>query len=73
MQGLIDPQKEIAKLEKKKVVLVQTITKLNQAMAADDYSVKVPVDVQKSNTEKLSQSQGELDRLIAAMETLKLM
>lgn len=72
-QGLIDPQKEIAKLEKKKESLTQTINKLQQAMAADDYSTKVPLDVQKLNSEKLSQSQGEIERLQAAVETLKLM
>ncbi|CAH0715283.1 unnamed protein product, partial [Brenthis ino] len=73
LKGLIDPQKEIAKLEKKKENLTQTINKLQQAMAADDYSTKVPVDVQKLNSEKLSQSQGEIERLQAAVETLKLM
>ncbi|XP_068633756.1 valine--tRNA ligase isoform X2 [Battus philenor] len=73
LKGLIDPQKEISKLEKKKETLSQTINKLQQAMAAEDYSVKVPAEVQKANTEKLSQSQGELERLNTAMETLKLM
>lgn len=73
LKGLIDPQKELTKLEKKKEALSQTITKLQQAMAADDYSTKVPAEVQKTNSEKLAQSQGEIDRLQAAMETLKLM
>ncbi|CAG4959183.1 unnamed protein product [Parnassius apollo] len=73
LKGLIDPQKEIAKIEKKKEALSQTINKLQQAMAAEDYTVKVPTEVQKSNTEKLSQSQGELERLNKAVETLKLM
>ncbi|XP_075977591.1 valyl-tRNA synthetase isoform X1 [Anticarsia gemmatalis] len=73
LKGLIDPQKEITKLEKKKETLSQTISKLQQAMAADDYTTKVPAEVQKANSEKLTQSQGEIDRLQAAMETLKLM
>ncbi|XP_041978803.1 valine--tRNA ligase isoform X2 [Aricia agestis] len=73
LKGLIDPQKEITKLEKKKETLSQTISKLQQAMAADDYSTKVPAEVQKANSEKLTQSQGELERLNAAMESLKLM
>ncbi|KAL0838552.1 hypothetical protein ABMA28_016658 [Loxostege sticticalis] len=73
LKGLIDPQKEIAKMEKKKEALSQTISKLQQAMAADDYTTKVPAEVQKSNSEKLTQSQGEIERLQAAMETLKLM
>ncbi|CAB3227290.1 unnamed protein product [Arctia plantaginis] len=73
LKGLIDPQKEITKLEKKKENLSQTITKLEQAMAAEDYTNKVPAEVQKTNSEKLTQSQGELDRLQSAIETLKLM
>ncbi|XP_073956319.1 valyl-tRNA synthetase isoform X2 [Choristoneura fumiferana] len=73
LKGLIDPQKEITKLEKKKETLSQTITKLSQAMAADDYTTKVPAEVQKTNSEKLKQSQGEVERLQAAIETLKLM
>lgn len=72
-QGLIDPQKEMTKLEKKKDALSQTIAKLQQAMAAEDYTTKVPAEVQKTNSEKLAQSQGEIERLQAAMETLKLM
>lgn len=42
-------------------------------MAVEDYATKVPAEVQKANAEKLSQSQGELERLSKAMETLKLM
>lgn len=42
-------------------------------MAADDYTTKVPAEVQKTNSEKLKQSQGEVERLQAAIETLKLM
>ncbi|XP_050555637.1 valine--tRNA ligase [Spodoptera frugiperda] len=73
LKGLIDPQKEMTKLEKKKDALSQTIAKLQQAMAAEDYTTKVPAEVQKTNSEKLAQSQGEIERLQAAMETLKLM
>ncbi|KAH9632901.1 hypothetical protein HF086_002723 [Spodoptera exigua] len=73
LKGLIDPQKEIVKLEKKKDALSQTIAKLQQAMAAEDYTTKVPAEVQKINSDKLAQSQGEIERLQAAMETLKLM
>lgn len=73
LKGLIDPQKEITKLEKKMDVLSQTIAKLNQAMCADDYTSKVPVEVQNTNTEKLSQSEGEMKRLQAAIEALKIM
>ncbi|XP_034831804.1 valine--tRNA ligase isoform X1 [Maniola hyperantus] len=73
LKGLIDPQKEITKLEKKKETLSQTIVKLQQAISIDDYTSKVPLDVQKLNSEKLSQSQGEIERLQTAIETLKVM
>ncbi|XP_059052120.1 valine--tRNA ligase isoform X2 [Achroia grisella] len=73
LKGLIDPQKEITKLEKKKETLFQTINKLQQAIAAEDYTTKVPIEVQKNNTEKLSQSQGEIQRLEKAIETLRIM
>ncbi|XP_050350770.1 valine--tRNA ligase [Nymphalis io] len=73
LKGLIDPAKEITKLEKKKDTLTQTINKLQQAIGADDYITKVPPEVQKSNAEKLTQSQGEMERLQAAVDTLKLM
>ncbi|CAH2263814.1 jg4748 [Pararge aegeria aegeria] len=73
LKGLIDPQKEITKLDKKKETLSQTINKLQQAISAEDYTTKVPVEVQKLNSEKLTQSQGEMERLQAAIETLKLM
>ncbi|XP_072949583.1 valine--tRNA ligase [Epargyreus clarus] len=73
LKGLIDPQKEIAKLEKKKDTLTQTISKLQQAMDAEDYATKVPIDVQKMNTEKMATSHGEIVKLERAIETLKLM
>ncbi|KAJ2949327.1 hypothetical protein O0L34_g6280 [Tuta absoluta] len=73
LKGLIDPKKEISKLEKKKIALNQTIEKIQQAMAAEDYATKVPVEVQKANIDKLSTSIGEMERLLEAMDTLKLM
>lgn len=73
LKGLIDAEKELVKLQKKKDQLVTTVTKLNQAMTTIDYASKVPADVQESNIEKLSQSESEIERIEAAMETLKLM
>lgn len=61
------------KLGKKQESLNQTILKLNQAMAQPDYSSKVPFEVQVANVDKLKQTNGELDRLFAAMELLKTM
>lgn len=69
----MEPEKELAKLEKKKEVLKGSINKLKQAMSAADYATKVPADVQVANTEKLASSEGELERLIEAMEALRTM
>lgn len=42
-------------------------------MAAPDYSIKVPEEVRLTNTDKLTQTEGELVRLISAMTALKTM
>jgi len=73
LKGLIEIDKELAKLQKKKEQLEVTIQKLDQSMAAADYAVKVPVDIQENNVEKLSQAKSEIERVISAMDTLKLM
>lgn len=73
LKGLIETEKELAKLQKKKEQLEQTVVKLNQAISATDYETKVPAEVQQSNLEKLNQSQSEIIRITAAMDTLKLM
>lgn len=72
LKGLIEPEKEITKLEKKKEQLNQTVAKLNKAMEASDYVVKVPEEVRTANTEKLEQSENEIVRITAAMVTWKL-
>lgn len=73
LKGLIEIDKELGKMQKKKEQLEGTIQKLEQSMAAADYAVKVPVEIQESNTEKLSQAKSEVERVTSAMETLKLM
>ncbi|XP_012257188.2 valine--tRNA ligase isoform X1 [Athalia rosae] len=73
LKGLVEPEKEIAKLLKKKEILESSINKLNQATLAPDYSTKVPLDVRLANAEKLSSSSGELERLVEAMEALRTM
>lgn len=73
LKGLIDPEKEIVKLQKKKEFLDKTVESLNKQMLAADYSTKVPTEVQEANKEKLEQSESEIKRIIEAMGTLKLM
>ncbi|XP_043252604.1 valine--tRNA ligase isoform X2 [Colletes gigas] len=73
LKGLIDPNKELEKLGKKEEQLIDVIKRLKQAMEVPDYNVKVPLDVQNSNKEKLLNSEGELQRIadaIAALRTL---
>lgn len=73
LKGIIEADKEIAKLEKKREQLQQSIVKLKQKMSVEDYEKKIPVTVQESNTENLQQSEIEVDRIAAAIEALKLM
>ncbi|PNF40962.1 hypothetical protein B7P43_G08857 [Cryptotermes secundus] len=73
LKGLIDPAKELVKLQKKQDQLEQQVSKLKQAMAAPDYCTKVPEEVRLSNTDKLTQTEGELLRLLSAMTSLRSM
>lgn len=73
LKGLIQPDKELQKLEKKKTQLEQTVEKLNKAAEATDYTTKVPTEVRQANDEKLNASEAEIVRITNAIETLKLM
>ncbi|CAH1371750.1 unnamed protein product [Tenebrio molitor] len=73
LKGLIEPAKEVAKIQKKLEFLQGTKNKLNQAISAADYTTKVPPEVQQANSEKLTQTTVELERLQAAVEALKSM
>ncbi|KAL3276232.1 hypothetical protein HHI36_020948 [Cryptolaemus montrouzieri] len=73
LKGLIEPSKEISKIEKKMQALQATEASLAKAISAVDYSTKVPVEIQEANTEKLSQTKVELTRLEIALQGLKLM
>ncbi|XP_069705537.1 valine--tRNA ligase isoform X1 [Periplaneta americana] len=73
LKGLIDPAKELIKLQKKQEQLELQVNKLNQAMSAPGYHTKVPEDVRLANSEKLKQSEGELERLVSAVAALQLL
>lgn len=73
LKGIIEVDKEIGKLEKKREQLQLTIGKLKQKMNVEDYEKKVPVNVQGDNTESLKQSEIEVDRISSAIGALKLM
>ena len=70
LKGLIDPTKEVEKLNKKKSALQQTVDKLKKAMEVKDYDNKVPEDVRTANKEKLDTSSLEIEKLCEAIKTL---
>ncbi|XP_039287270.1 valine--tRNA ligase [Nilaparvata lugens] len=71
IKGLIDAEKELTRLQKKKEGLEGVKSKLEQNMSMADYDKKVPVDVQEANSEKLRQYNGEMQRVIDAIAALK--
>ncbi|XP_043529235.1 valine--tRNA ligase isoform X1 [Frieseomelitta varia] len=73
LKGLIDPKKELEKLSKKEEQLIDIIHKTKQAMEVPEYNVKVPLDIQNSNKEKLRNNEGELQRVIDALSVLRAM
>ncbi len=73
LKGIIDIEKEEAKLAKKKVSLLQQIESLKKLMNADSYETKVPEDVRQKNSEKLSQMSNEVTLIENGVEQLKLM
>lgn len=73
LKGIIEVDKEVGKLEKKREQLNQKIVQLKQKMSIDDYARKVPENVQQDNTENLNQSEIEVERIGTAIEALKLM
>lgn len=73
LKGLIDPEREVAKLQKKKDTLEQSVTNLNKLINSADYATKVPGEVQVANKEKIEQSEREIQRIITALEQLKTM
>ena len=54
LQGLIDISKEMTKLGGKKDKLSAQLEKIQTDMAKSDYSTKVPEEIQKQNTDKVS-------------------
>lgn len=72
-QGIVNIEKELERLQKKVESTQQNIGKLNKAITVPNYETKVPVDVQKSNSEKLTQLTAELETLNKAVQTLSIL
>lgn len=62
-QGLIDVEKEVAKLMTKKGDLEKQMEKLREKMGKNDYKEKVPVKVQEQDAEKVGKGNW-LDRIL---------
>ncbi|XP_035274400.1 valine--tRNA ligase isoform X2 [Anguilla anguilla] len=73
LKGLIDPEKELAKLAAKKGDLERQTEKLNEKMEKSDYKEKVPAKVQEQDGERLRQSQTELQKVKEAIDNFKKM
>uniref|UniRef100_A0A8C6V2Q8 Valine--tRNA ligase n=1 Tax=Neogobius melanostomus TaxID=47308 RepID=A0A8C6V2Q8_9GOBI len=73
LKGLIDVEKEVAKLMTKKGDLEKQMEKIKEKMAKGDYKDKVPAKVQEQDTEKLRQSQIELEKAKEAIDNFKKM
>lgn len=54
LQGIIDIPKEISKLNGKKDTLSGQLQKLKDTTAKEDYTTKVPEDVQQKNSQKVN-------------------
>ncbi|CAB1456282.1 unnamed protein product [Pleuronectes platessa] len=73
LKGLIDSEKEVAKLMTKKGDLEKQMEKLREKMAKSDYKEKVPTKVQEQDAEKLRQSQTELEKVTEAVDNFRKM
>ncbi|XP_066538850.1 valine--tRNA ligase [Hoplias malabaricus] len=73
LKGLIDLEKEVAKLTTKQSELEKQMEKLEEKMKKSDYREKVPAKVQELDTEKLRQSQTELQKVKEAIENFRKM
>uniref|UniRef100_A0A3B4BJC1 Valine--tRNA ligase n=1 Tax=Periophthalmus magnuspinnatus TaxID=409849 RepID=A0A3B4BJC1_9GOBI len=73
LKGLIDVEKEVAKLMTKKADLEKQMEKLKDKVSRSDYKEKVPLKVQDQDAEKLRQSQTELEKVNEAIGNFKKM
>jgi valyl-tRNA synthetase len=71
LKGVIDVNKEIERLRGKRSKLEGPLNKLKDFMSTEDYSSKVPVDVQEANCQKLKSLEAELQRVDEAVEGIK--
>ena len=72
LKGIIDPEKEIEKLDKKKTQLHKNYEKLIKETQVPGYEQKVPENIRMANAEKCQQTKKEIERLVDAVSALRL-
>jgi len=71
LKGILDVDKEVAKLQEKKAKLMADHDKLHQLADSDDYCTKVPENIRKQNAEKVAELNEEVEKLTHCIELLK--
>jgi valyl-tRNA synthetase len=71
LKGLVDVNKEIAKLQAKQERLANQIEKLRKETEVPDYESKVPESVRKTTEEKIHQTESELANIERAFKGFK--
>jgi len=71
LKGIVDVDKEVAKLQEKKSKLMADHDKLCQVADLDDYCTKVPDNIRKQNAEKVAELKEEIEKLTHCIELLR--
>uniref|UniRef100_A0A452E701 Valine--tRNA ligase n=1 Tax=Capra hircus TaxID=9925 RepID=A0A452E701_CAPHI len=67
LQGLVDPARELGKLQAKRDEAQRQAQRLRERRAASGYTVKVPLKVQEADEAKLQQTEAELRKVDEAI------
>ncbi|XP_075042710.1 valine--tRNA ligase [Mixophyes fleayi] len=73
LKGLIDVEKELAKLTVKKIELGRQLAKMRERMGGADYQTKVPRVVQQQDSDKMKQFETEYQKVEEAMTSFQRM
>nr|DBA20552.1 TPA: hypothetical protein GDO54_017317 [Pyxicephalus adspersus] len=73
LKGLIDVEKELAKLQVKKTELSRQLEKLRERISGADYRKKVPPTVQQQDADKMKQFETEYQKVEEALSSFQKM
>jgi len=73
LKGLLDPAQEVGKLEKKREGIVKKLETLRARTGEESYQANTPEDVKSRDAETLKTSEGELEHVQEAIESMKKM